>query len=313
MAQAQVNSGAGGHEIWAYLPQARTAFENLLTQTLPISTLDRNSQFNEAVNYALYPGGKRLRPALTLLGSEIVGGRYHKALPMAVVTELVHSSSLIFDDLPCMDDARLRRGRAPLHIQYGEAMAVLVGIALLNSAYQLTLAGFGDDRDLAIRAHKELVECIGANGMVGAQALDLKFAVDCDNIEDNPSQEALCYLKTSALFTLSLRLGAIVGNAAERQLETLSTFSRLLGFAFQKADDLVDRPEDARPGAETDSNDQARYVESLTSEAKQILVAEFGLSRPARILSAVADYVLEVAIAGLPEGAPSRQAAGESA
>src|SRR5262249_7035212 len=279
MAQAQVHSPGGGHEIWSHLPQARTAFENLLTETLPTSALDQNDQFNEAVHYSLYPGGKRLRPALTLLACEIVGGRYHKALPMAVVTELVHTSSLIFDDLPCMDNARLRRGRPPLHIQYGEAMAVLVGIALLNSAYQLTLAGLADDRDLAMRAHKELVECIGANGMVGAQALDLRVAIDCNKIENSSSREALCYLKTSALFTLSLRLGAIVGNANERQLEALSTFSSLLGYAFQKTDDLIDRPDDARPGAEeTDSNEQAAYVETLTSEAKQILATEFGPS-----------------------------------
>src|SRR5215471_18081618 len=136
MTQARVNSPAGRQEIWAYLPQARIEFEDLLKERLPISTFDRNSQFNDAVRYALYPGGKRLRPALTLLAAEIVGGDYQKALPAAVVTELVHSSSLIFDDLPCMDDAQLRRGRAPLHIEYGEAMAVLVGITLLNSAYQ---------------------------------------------------------------------------------------------------------------------------------------------------------------------------------
>src|SRR5262249_38301397 len=139
MTQAKVNSPAGRHEIWAYLPEARSAFEDLLKERLPLSALDRNSQFNDAVRYSLYPGGKRFRPALALLAAEIVGGDFRRALPAAVVTELVHSSSLIFDDLPCMDDAQLRRGRAPLHIEYGEAMAVLVGITLLNSAYQMTL------------------------------------------------------------------------------------------------------------------------------------------------------------------------------
>ena len=148
--------------------------------------------------------------------------------------------------------------------------------------------------------------------MAGAQAIDLRFANDCGAIPGNLADEALYYLKTSALFTLSLRLGAIACNGTDRQLEALSTFARLLGYAFQKADDLVDLPEDARPGAAMHSNEQARNVEGLTSEAKRILVDEFGLNRPARILSAIADYVLEVAITGLQDRTPSRQAAAES-
>src|SRR5262249_3699407 len=135
--------------------------EAALEQSLPLGAQHGRERLNEALRAAIFPGGKRWRPILTLLGTMTAGGDTRSALPIACAIEFLHSSSLILDDLPAMDDARLRRGRAALHLIYGEGLALLTALALLNQAYAL-LASAGPNSLIA-----EAARCIGTDGMIG--------------------------------------------------------------------------------------------------------------------------------------------------
>jgi geranylgeranyl diphosphate synthase type II len=281
----------------------RPNIESALVQYLPVAPAHVGGQFNEALNYALFPGGKRLRPVLMLLGAEIVGGRREEMMAAATAVEYIHTSSLIFDDLPCMDDARERRGQTALHLRFGEGLSVLVALALMNASYGLIFARTFFNEERAIRAHGELVECIGARGMVAGQAIDLAIGAlaPAQRLRhDNGHQ--MRNLKTSALMRLALRVGAILSGAHERQLSVLSRFADLLGDAYQMSDDLLDVEEDAAlfNGArlatlalEQGPEKARRRVSSLITEAKELLVDEFGPGRPTRLLNDVADYIAD--------------------
>ncbi|HNQ14600.1 MAG TPA: polyprenyl synthetase family protein, partial [Pyrinomonadaceae bacterium] len=160
----------------SYVERYRPAIEAALRAHLPLAPAQIESRFNEAVEYALFSGGKRLRPVLTMLGAELVGGNAESVLPAAVAGEYIHTSSLIFDDLPCMDDAEMRRGKTSVHEKFGEGLAVLVAIGFLNASYGLVFVNHANLPERAMLAHAELVECIGAAGMVGGQAVDLALA-----------------------------------------------------------------------------------------------------------------------------------------
>src|SRR5262245_27721635 len=137
--------------------------EAALEQSLPLSAQLGAERLNEALLAAVFPGGKRWRPVLSLLGTMAAGGDQQSAIPIACAIEFLHTSSLILDDLPAMDDAKLRRGRAALHLLYGEGLALLAALALLNQAYAL-LARAGTERLIA-----ESARCIGTDGMIGGQ------------------------------------------------------------------------------------------------------------------------------------------------
>ncbi|HMS40044.1 MAG TPA: polyprenyl synthetase family protein, partial [Pyrinomonadaceae bacterium] len=124
-------------ELWQYVEKHRSQIEKSLREFLPLAPSKIETQFNEAVEYALFSGGKRLRPVLTLLGAELFGAKAETVLPAAVAGEFIHTSSLIFDDLPCMDNASERRGKTSLHEKFGEGLAVLVAIGFLNASYGL--------------------------------------------------------------------------------------------------------------------------------------------------------------------------------
>lgn len=282
--------------LWDYVAAIRPAMETALAQHLPVAPAHIPSQFNEAAHYALFPGGKRLRPVLTLLGAEVVGGQTHDALAAAAAVEFVHTSSLIFDDLPCMDNAAERRGRTALHHRYGEGLAVLVAIAFLNSAYSLVLQtnGGANETARAVAAHQELVECVGESGMIGGQSVDLAAHVLL-------APEAVRNLKTSALMRLALRVGAIRAGGTARQLAALSRYAALMGDAYQISDDVLDLIEDADTAndfsraathAHAHGADAARQrVAQLVNEAQAVLHETFGATRPVKLLSAMADYI----------------------
>ena len=124
-------------ELWQYIEKHRAQIEKSLREHLPLAPPKIETRFNEAVEYALFSGGKRLRPVLTLLGAELFGGKPELMMPAAVAGEFIHTSSLIFDDLPCMDNAPERRGKTSLHEKFGEGLAVLVAIGFLNASYGL--------------------------------------------------------------------------------------------------------------------------------------------------------------------------------
>ncbi len=280
--------------LWDYVAQTRPDVESALALYLPAAPPHVPTRFNEAAHYALFPGGKRLRPVLTLLGAELVGGTRQEALSAAVAVEFVHTSSLIFDDLPCMDDAAERRGRRTLHKKYGEGLAVLVALSFLNTAYGLVFADVTGDTARAVAAHHELVECIGASGMVAGQSVDLAA-------KGHSAPESVRNLKTSALMRLALRLGAIRAGGDARQLTALARYAQLMGDAYQISDDVLDLAEDAALAQDfaraltlthSDGAEAARQrVATLTSEAQAALLKVFGATPPALVLCALADYI----------------------
>jgi len=293
-------------ELWQYVETVKPEIEETLNKSLPLAPAALSStDFNDALHYSVFPGGKRLRPVLTLLGAELVGGQRKKVLPASAAVEFVHTSSLIFDDLPCMDDANQRRGKTALHQKFGEGNAVLVGLALLNASYGLVFKGVRNDcntcAELAMRAHRELVECIGESGMVGGQSVDLAMANGA--VSDANDFESLRNLKTSALMRMALRLGAILSGASARQSNCLSEFAELLGDAYQTSDDLLDLGEDlhltqaterrATFALEQGSERAGERVASLTCKAKKILRDEFGETEATKLLSLMADYIAE--------------------
>lgn len=185
----------------------------------------------EAVCYSLFAGGKRLRPALVLGTAELVGGDESPALPAAAAIEMIHTYSLIHDDLPAMDNDDLRRGKPTAHRVFGEAVAILAGDALLTMAFDL-LASTGNSHVIA-----EVARAAGAAGMVGGQVLDLQSENKKLPLE---KLQHLHASKTGAMITVSVRAGALLGGASEDTLAALTRYGERIGLAFQIADDILD-------------------------------------------------------------------------
>ena len=154
-----------------YIDRHRDPIEVALESNLPISSQPHASRLNEAIRYAIFPGGKRWRPMFSLLGAELIGADPSLALPAACAMEYLHTSSIIFDDLPAMDDANLRRGREALHLVYGESMALLTALALFNQSYELLVRTVSEKGEpvAGVRLVTEAVRCIGSDGMIGGQ------------------------------------------------------------------------------------------------------------------------------------------------
>jgi geranylgeranyl pyrophosphate synthase len=189
-----------------------------------------------AIDHSLFAGGKRLRPALALAAAELVGGRCQEALPGACALEMVHTYSLIHDDLPAMDDDRLRRGRPTCHVAFDEATAILAGDALLTEAFGV-LAFSGAEPGRVRDALRILAAAAGPEGMVGGQQLDL-------DAEGQPATvgaaEAIHLRKTAALIRGAVLVGAVLSGAGDRELDALGRYGQALGLAFQVADDVLD-------------------------------------------------------------------------
>jgi geranylgeranyl diphosphate synthase type II len=294
----------GNHEkhaaLWGYVERHKPAIESALREFLPLAPVQIETRFNEAVEYALFSGGKRLRPVLTLLGAELFGGVAATMMPAAVAGEFIHTSSLIFDDLPCMDNAAERRGKSSLHEKFGEGLAVLVAIGFLNASYGLVFVNHANLPERAMLAHAELVECIGASGMVGGQSVDLALATGA-TAGATAESETVRNLKTSALMRLALRVGAILAGASPLDLVKLSRFAELLGDAYQLGDDLIDLDEDVAIFA-TDRKTFAvaegraaaeRRLHNAVDDAKRILIENFPASEARSCLVQFADYLTE--------------------
>jgi geranylgeranyl diphosphate synthase type II len=288
------------NDLWQYVEKHLPQIEKSLREFLPFAPPKIETKFNEAVEYALFSGGKRLRPVLTLLGAELFGGKAEDVLPAACAVEFVHTSSLIFDDLPCMDNAPERRGKTSLHEKFGEGLAVLVGIGFLNAAYGLIFVNHANAPERAIVAHAELVECIGAAGMLGGQSVDLALAKGAGDASDFES-ESIRNLKTSALMRLCLRVGAILSGANQIDLANLSRFAEILGDAYQLSDDLIDLREDAEIFSDNQKtfaiahgkNPANERLKKFVAEAKQILTDNFPPSEARICLIQLTDYLAE--------------------
>jgi geranylgeranyl diphosphate synthase type II len=195
---------------------------------------------SEAMSYSFLAGGKRLRPALAFAANNAVGGTASVCIPVACAIEMIHTYSLIHDDLPAMDNDDYRRGKLTNHKVYGEAMAILAGDGLLTHAFHVLSSGAleaGLHAEQTLRMVQELSKYAGIGGMVGGQVNDMlgeKESLSRDQLE------AIHVRKTGDLIVFSLRAGGICGGASEEQLDALTRFGYLLGLAFQIQDDILD-------------------------------------------------------------------------
>lgn len=193
---------------------------------------------HEAMRYSVFAGGKRLRPVLVLAATQAVGGDVAKVMPVACALELIHTYSLVHDDLPAMDNDDFRRGRPTNHKVYGEAMAILVGDALLTHAFELIARSAEDyPADKVNTVTLEIARAAGSRGLIGGQVVDM--------LSENKAitGEVMEYIhrhKTGALFRAAVRAGAILGGASEEELSCLTRYSEQMGLAFQIKDDLLD-------------------------------------------------------------------------
>lgn len=298
------NNGQETAESYLSAVAARVADE--LSHVVP-DEWEVPASLRESMAYSLLAGGKRLRPALALAAAEAVGGIPEDALPAACAVELIHTYSLVHDDLPAMDNDDYRRGRLTNHKVYGEAMAILAGDALLTHAFYLL--GIMPERSprvpasAALRIVRELSMYAGAPGMVGGQAADMLG----EQGETTLAQLEYIHLhKTSDLIVASLRAGGIAAGASEAQLEALTVYGRSIGLAFQIQDDILDVVGDAAKLGKATNADEAQQKVTYPfligleeSKAKAASLTEAGkqavsggvLPKPGRLLQ-LADYLI---------------------
>lgn len=224
---------------------------------------------HQAMKYSLSVGGKRIRPVLTLEFCRLCGGEINKALPFAVAAEMIHTYSLIHDDLPCMDDDDMRRGMPSCHIKFGEEYALLAGDALLTRAFGV-LTESEASPEAVVKAVSLLSELSGVSGMIGGQVVDLKN-------EDRPCTievlETMDSLKTGALIKCASLLGVIAAGGNAKQYEAARCFSENLGHAFQIVDDILDvigdEKELGKPIGSDRESGKSTYVSVLGLEKSQ--------------------------------------------
>jgi geranylgeranyl diphosphate synthase type II len=228
-------------DLRAYLIECAQRVDAELERCLPPAA-EAPANLHAAMRHLIFPGGKRLRPALAFAGAEAVGAAPERALPVAAAVELVHTYSLIHDDLPCMDDDDERRGRPTVHVLYGEAVAVLAGDALLAAAFELLAdAATRADPARTLAALRDLAHAAGSRQLVGGQADDLSFPRDTADVT---LVESVHQRKTAALFEAAVVGGARLGGADGDALARLRGFARRIGIAFQIADDALDADSD---------------------------------------------------------------------
>ncbi len=264
--------------------------EGLATLVPPAAT--RPVRLHTAMRYSLEAGGKRLRPVLTLAAADLFGAPAD-ALPAAVAIECIHTYSLVHDDLPCMDNDDLRRGRPTAHRQFDEATALLAGDALLTLAFQLIGRHYAGSPALCAALTREIAEAAGSERLIGGQMEDLLAEKKAD--ATTAELEFIHHNKTGAMLTASLLAGGLCGGASARQLEALRKAGRHLGLAFQIIDDILDATADTATLGKTAGKD-ARADKTTYVKLHGLPAAR----RQAREQSEAA----KTALASLPDGAP---------
>jgi farnesyl diphosphate synthase len=266
------------------IAETARAVEAELDRLLPLpDTLE--ARVHAAMRYALFAGGKRLRPFLVMASADLLGVPRENAVRAAAAVEMVHTYSLIHDDLPAMDDDDLRRGKPTCHRQFDEATAILAGDALQPLAFR-ALAEPETDPDPAIRMElvRTLGHAIGADGMVGGQMIDLQAETET---YDLAQITRLQDLKTGALISWSVEAGAILGRATAKEREALARYGLEIGLAFQIADDLLDIEGDAELMGKAVAKDaeagKATFISLLGVEGARNRAAELVDSAVARL------------------------------
>lgn len=242
-------------DLHQYLHERVRLVNDALARYLPDES-ERPQVLHRAMRYSTMSGGKRLRPVLVIAGAEAVGGAAETVLPTACAIELIHTFSLIHDDLPAIDNDTLRRGRPTCHVQFGEATAILAGDALFASAFELIARNAETaPPDRVVQVLKLVAEASGTRGMVGGQMVDIESEgkqVDAETLE---------YIhrhKTSALIRASVVAGAILAGAQGWQIDALSRYGERIGLAFQIVDDLLNVTGDPQKTGKAVGTDAAR-------------------------------------------------------
>lgn len=240
----------------------------LVEERLPIELTSNPSldkTLGEAMSYSLMAGGKRMRPILLMAAADAVGGRGEDFLTVACAIEMIHTYSLIHDDLPAMDNDDYRRGKLTNHKVYGDGMAVLAGDALLTLAFETVLRQQGASDAVKLAVVREFSVAAGQSGMVGGQAMDLEAEGRRIPLEE---LRRLHMGKTGALFRAAIRSGALLAGADSKQLAALTEYADKFGLAFQITDDILDVVGDAavigKPVGSDERNEKSTYV-TLTS------------------------------------------------
>ncbi len=237
----------------SWIKRTRVLVEKSLRGSVPPAKT-KPSTIHRAMRYSLLSGGKRLRPLLCCAASEACGGTARQALPAACAVEMIHAYSLIHDDLPCMDDDDLRRGKPTSHIVFGEGMAVLAGDALLTEAFAILAKAKPRSRYHPADLVAELARAAGSRGLIAGQVADLEAE------GRKPAEPALYFIhaaKTGMLLRAALKLGAMSGGATKSQLAALDRFGFALGLAFQIQDDILDATQSAKILGKTAGKDAA--------------------------------------------------------
>jgi len=292
-------------DLAGWIGARRPLLEAALDHALPPETAWPET-IHRAVRYSLFAGGKRIRPLLVLAAAEAVGGDAGDALPLACAVEMIHTYSLIHDDLPAMDDDDLRRGKPTSHKVFGEAIAILAGDALLTRAFHLMADVAPDAGASAVRrrlgAIAVLGEAAGTAGLIGGQVLDLESE---GRAVDAPTLERLHRAKTGALLSACVRGGALLAGAGAEDLARLDAYGSAVGLAFQVVDDVLDGTADDAALGKTAGKDEAagkatyvsvhglpgarKIASGLLADA-QAAVRPFG--ERGRILAGLADMIV---------------------
>ncbi|VVA99030.1 unnamed protein product [Arabis nemorensis] len=226
----------------SYMISKATSVNKALDEAVPLC--EPVLKIREAMRYTLLSGGKRVRPMLCLAACELVGGQDSTAMPAACAVEMIHASSLIQDDLPCMDDDSFRRGKPTNHKVFGEDIAVLTADALIALAVKklVTSTYFGVSPERVLRAVLEMAKAVGTEGLVAGQAADLA-GEPMSLEEDKAGLEHLEFIhihKTAALLEAAAVIGAIIGGGSDEEIERLRRYARCIGLVFQVVDDVLD-------------------------------------------------------------------------
>jgi geranylgeranyl diphosphate synthase type II len=297
-----LNSKTTAFDLSAYLSDRRQQVEAAIDQAL---ALKYPETLYEAMRYSMLAGGKRLRPILCLAACELSNGDLATAMPTACALEMIHTMSLIHDDLPAMDNDDYRRGRLTNHKVYGEDVAILAGDALLTYAFEYVATQTqGADPERVLRVIANLGKAVGGEGLVGGQIVDLASEGD-----PNVTLETLTYIhnhKTAALLEVSVTSGAILAGASDPEVEQLQTYAQHIGLAFQIVDDILDVTATSETLGKSAGKDVAaqkatypslwgleesrRQADQLIASAKSALDG-FGEKR--QPLLAIADYIID--------------------
>jgi farnesyl diphosphate synthase len=289
-------------EFQAWMGGVQARMETVLARVLPAAPV-APARLHEAMRYATLEGGKRVRPLLAFAAGEVSGASPERLEVAAAAVELVHAYSLVHDDLPCMDNDVLRRGKPTVHVEYDEATALLVGDALQSVAFQLLAEHrLADDPRRQLEMVRTLALASGSRGMAGGQQIDLEAT---GKMLDLPELEFMHIRKTGALIRAAVLLGVACGRDAELERQKLDKYAKAIGLAFQVVDDVLDYDASTATLGKTAGKDSKQgkptYVSAMGVARARSLAEELraeahaalaGIGAPARRLGELADFIV---------------------